>query len=70
MIVGVLDFDGIIVGLRENDGETVVGGDEGISLYGVVVGVGDVSFDCCLPRSLGTVVVEELELNLQLHVGL
>ena len=44
VIVGVLDFDGIIVGLRENDGETVVGGDEGISLYGAVVGVGDVEF--------------------------
>lgn len=55
VIVGVLDFDDIIVGSRENNGETVVGGDEGISLYGAIVGVGDV--ECLVGSGEGEGVV-------------
>lgn len=44
VIVGVLDFDGIIVGLLEDDGEAVVGVEEGMSITGAAVGVGFVEF--------------------------
>ena len=44
VIVGVLDFDGIIVGLLEDDGEAVVGEKEGLLITGAAVGVGYVEF--------------------------
>ena len=44
VIVGVLDFDGIIVALLEDDGEAVVGTEEGMSLTGAAIGAVDVKF--------------------------